>query len=301
MANRLIEVATSVSNLLTSNRDAVGLSIFDGKDVHLAKPSASQRARLQMMDMLATNIEQPLEPVGAPVGALLRPAFDIVRIRYPDAVHYVQNVSYGWFPRMPKRRLRDGMASVLANHYGLDELSMGELAVDHEVMSYWLQRFISDHQVPYVGPRYDKKGHYLFDDSHKIEQLSKLLTHATTRARDSELFLIFAELCDADYDLTPLTAAIRLAAARQHRVVVLCAWPDGVELAKTQVRLESVLAEPSLGIERLVESRQRSGAYDRLRSELGKLRAPVAVATEKRAIPLIASELEIVRSGRAMA
>ena len=135
-----------MNNLLVSHRDSVGLSVFDGNEVHLTKPSASRRSRLQMVDLLANSIDKPIAPVDAPVGQLLRPAFDIVRVRYPAAVHYAQHVSHRrFFPRLPKRRMREGLAAIVATHYGLDELAMGELAVDDRRMSYWLQRFLSDH------------------------------------------------------------------------------------------------------------------------------------------------------------
>lgn len=301
MANRLIEVATTVSQQLVSQRDAVGLSVFGGAEVQFTQPSSSRRTQLQMMDLLAKCMDASFPVVNAPVDSLIRPAFDIIRIRYPQAVHHAQRIAIGrFFPKSAKRKIRESLAAILAAHYSLDELAMGELVTDDEAMSHWLQRFMSDHHAPYAGSRYDGVGNDLFGDSAKLEQLTRLVTHAVARAKDNELFLVFAELCDLEYDLDPLLSVMRLAVARGHRIAVLCAWPPTLEVSESS-ELDLTLNPALPEIETRVETRQRMTAFMKLKKECAKLRIPVAVATEQQAISLTTTQLGLVRQGRAMA
>ena len=99
----------------------------------------------------------------------------------------------------------------------------------------WLtgcNRLLSDHGIPFLGSRYGDDGTSLFADQEKILQLARMLTHRSARSRDSEMFLVLAELCQPEYDLGPLINAIKLATARRHRVAVLCAWPPGYGVAR---------------------------------------------------------------------
>ena len=303
LAAPLVEVATTISNLLISHRDAVGVSVFDGNKVSITKPSASSRAHLQMMNLLATCIDQPIAPVRAPVDEFIGPTLDVVRTRYPEASLFAMRKSRGnVFPRRMRRRVRETLANVIASHYALDELAVGELAWNDTQASYWFQRFLTDHHVPYPGRHFGSDGSFLFDDSNKIAQLARLLSHATARSRDSQLFLIFAELCNADYDLSPLINAIKTSVARQHRVVVLAAWPHDLPSSLAPVSLEAMMTnEPNSQLGTMLEFKRRESAYGRLRTELSRLRVPVTIAGPGQAIPLIAAQLDLVRSRRTVA
>ena len=134
-----------------------------------------------------------------------------------------------------------------------------------------------------------------------MKQIAQLIRRAATRGRDSELFVLMAELTDSDYDLRPLVQAIKFAKARHHRVVVLLAWPSRMPVPNSVLSLDRVLREPSGTTEYLVERRQKESAFQRLRTEFGKLGVPVAVAADDQAATLILSQLEIVRSARALA
>ena len=299
LAGRMIEVVASVSNLLISLRDAVGISIFDGHHIRITQPSANRRAQLQMMNMLASCMDEPLAPVATSLDRILPAAFDVAHTRYPDAMYDALTAQRGrFFPQRTQRRIRQCLAAIIVAHYSLDEGAMGDLVMDDREMSYWLQRFLSDHRVPYRGDRYDRLGVYLFDDRAKIGQLSRMITHASAHSRDSELFLVCAELCDVQYDLGPLMHAIKLVVARGHRVAVLCAWPPGMPHDDDPVRLETLLLESADNWDARLELRQRINAFHRIRNELARLRVPVALASEDQAIPLVAAQLEIVRSRR---
>ena len=119
------------------------------------------------------------------------------------------------------------------------------------------------------------------------------------RGRDNELILIAAELTDSDYDLSELTQAIRFARARHHRVAILLAWPPNMPTPKEEINLDVVLKYgPNGATETVLEKRQKQQAFLRIRSEMGKLRVPVAIASADLATNLVLSQLEILRMGR---
>lgn len=298
--SRLVSLASILASSLASHRDPVGLSIFDGERVDIVRSSASRKAIIRMIDTLSRALDRPLKPVNVPSRQVIRPAFDIARIVDPTAMHAAEHFLSSLWPSS-SWRMRLRMAAVLCNHYGLDELSMGELVDDDRMLSKWLQQYCIDHGSPWMSQLFDADGNYLFEDKGKVEQIAQLIRRAATRGRDSELFVLMAELTDSDYDLRPLVQAIKFAKARHHRVVVLLAWPSRMPVPDSVLSLDRVLREPSGTTEYLVERRQKESAFQRLRTEFGKLGVPVAVAADDQAATLILSQLEIVRSARALA
>ena len=194
------------------------------------------------------------------------------------------------------------MAAVICNHYELESLTMAELVENDLVMSKWLQRFLADHHAPYTGSLFDVKGNYLFDDGRKIEQMAELIQRTVLHGRDNELFVIMMGFCDNEYNLHRLTQAIKVAKARHHRVMVLCAWPKDMpepnssRTSQFEAMIESIEASPFA-----TQWRQQNQAFHRLRAEFAKLRVPVVTASDKRAARLILNQLELIRAGRLVA
>lgn len=302
LGGRLVSVLSSIASTLVTHRDQVGLSIFDGEKIRIWRASAARKTMLRMIDGLTGALSEPIPPVDAPIGEMLRAAYDIARVRYPEATGHAERRLSTFIPARVVYRMKMRMAAILCNHYGLDEAAMGELVDDERSsgsLSYWLQRFLTDHGSPYTGPLFDSEGNYLFDDHGKIEQLAKLVRRVAMRGRDNELILIAAELTDADYDLSELTRAIRFARARHHRVAILLAWPPNMPTPKDEINLDVVLKYgPNGATESVLEKRQKQHAFLRIRSEMGKLRVPVAIATADVATNLVLSQLEILRMGR---
>ena len=297
LGGQMVNVAATIAFTLTAYRDPVGISFFDGSQIQVTQASASRRATLRAIDALCDALHRPIEPVNVPPEPLIRSGYDIARMRYPAAMQYAERSLASWWPARATTRIRRRVAAILANHYRMPQHAMGELEGDDRAISYWLQRFHIDHGAPYTGPLHDEKGGYLFADPAKIEQLAQLLQRRAAKGRDNELFVILAELTDRNYNLTPLREAIKYAKARHHRVAVLAAWPpkmagpDQENMASTHTNLNSVLQN----------RKHQLKAYKQLRSEFGKLGVPVAAAAEDIATVMILNQLEIIRTGRAVA
>jgi len=297
LGGQLVSIASSIAFTLTGYRDPVGISLFDGDKVRIIRPSASRRATLRAVDTLCEALDEPIDPVDIPPAPFIRSGFDLARMRYPHAMQYAEQSLASIWPARSITRLRRRLAAVLANHYGMEHHAMGELEGNDRAMSYWLQRFHAEHGAPFKARLVDDKGKYLFDDRKKISQLAQLLRRSASQGRDNELFVILAELTDADYDLTPLTEAIKYAKARHHRVAVLMAWPPGMTGPDSTV---AISANKNIDLF-LSERRHQQDAYKQLRAELGKLGVPMAAAAQDAATAMVMNQLEIIRTGRSVA
>lgn len=295
LGGELVNVAATIAFTLTSYRDPVGISLFDGERIRVTPPSASRRATLRAIDTLCMALNEPIAPVRSGPKQLMRSGYDIARSCYPEAIRYAEESLVSWWPSRAATRIRRRLAAILANHYQLGHHGMGELEGDDLAFSYWLQRFHTEHGAPYSGSLTDAKGDYLFSDRQKCTQLAQLLRGYAARGRDNELFVILADLTDDEYDLAPLMDAVKYAKARHHRVAVVTAWPPHVA---GPLKRSTEKTEPgALTAERRFQER----AYRELVRQFGKLGVPIAAAADDRAIALVLNQLEIIRTGRAVA
>src|SRR5439155_358262 len=84
----------------------------------------------------------------------------------------------------------------------------------------------------YPLPLYDARGRYLFAAPRKVEVLAGALLRAVGKGRDNELFVLLADLLELDDHLAPLLAAVKVAVARHHQIMVVCPWPPGIPLPR---------------------------------------------------------------------
>lgn len=298
-AGRLVSLAATIAHNLAAHRDPVGISIIDGANVVVEKPSANRKAILRMVDRLCVAIDKPIEPVATPSQSLIRAALDVARIRYPQVLENAPSGYSRCWPTRPSRHKRFRISAVICNHYELDSFALADMVENDLVMSRWLQRFLADHQTPFTGSLFDAKGNYLFADGEKIGRMAKLIQRAVLHGCDNELFVIMAALTDNEYKLEPLIKAIKVAKARHHRVMVLCAWSPGTpEPSASAGDQFDAIAESIEASAATAEWRLQNQAFHRLRGELAKLRVPVVPASDRRASRLILNQLELIRAGR---
>jgi hypothetical protein len=205
-------------------------------------------------------------------------------------------------------RWRKQLAAIVSARYGLAPGGLAALLEDDDVFVLLLQRFLSEHQVPYTLPLYDPEGRYLFAAPEKVGVLADALVRAVGRGRDNELFVLLADLLELDEDaLDPLLRAVRVALGRHHQVMLICPWPPGLELPLSAIRYApSVLdqpqqqkAESGSGIAALwgqVTTRRFHLAYQRLRRTFTRMGVAVLCAAQEEPVPLILSRMERLRS-----
>jgi uncharacterized protein (DUF58 family) len=130
--------------------------------------------------------------------------------------------------RRTQYRWRKQLAALLSVRYGLAPGGLALLLEDDERCAWYLQRFLADHHVPYELPFYDEQGRYLFAAPGKAEVLAGALLRAVRRGRDNELFVLLADFLEIVDHLGPVLAAVKVARARHHQLIVVCPWPPGV-------------------------------------------------------------------------
>lgn len=201
-------------------------------------------------------------------------------------------------------RWRKQLAAILSASFGLAPGGLAALLEDDDAFSLLLQRFLSEHQVPYTLPLYGPDGRYLFAAPEKIPMLANALVRAVGKGRDNELFVLLADLVELDDALDPLLRAVRVALGRHHQVMVICPWPPGLELPHDKQRRSrepspkplSKGHPPQAALWDQVTTRRFHLAYQRLRRTFTRMGVAVLCAAEDEPIPLILSRLERLRS-----
>jgi hypothetical protein len=208
-----------------------------------------------------------------------------------------------------RARWRKRLAALLSARHGLAPGGLAALLEDDDAFSREMQRFLSDHRVPYALPFHDPSGRYLHAAPEKVAVLARALTTTVARGRDNELYVLLADLFELDDQIAPLLQAVRVARARHHQVIIVSPWPDGISLPQDEEE----------GLDRVHVSTGRSSgtgragkhslkallhratslrfhnAYHRLRRVFLRLGVPIVCARGEEPLPLILERLEQLR------
>jgi uncharacterized protein (DUF58 family) len=213
----------------------------------------------------------------------------------------------GWGKRR-RDRWRKQLAAIVSARYGLAPGGLAALLEDDDAFSLLLQRFLSEHQVPYTLPLYSEEGRYLFAAPAKVPVLADALVRAVGRGRDNELFVLLADLLELDDCLDPLLRAVGVALGRHHQVVLICPWPPGLALPHDNPTREaaaslavhgprpSAVGHQSTAIWDQMTTTRFHRAYRRLRRTFARLGVAVLCAASDEPVPLILNRLERLRT-----
>jgi uncharacterized protein (DUF58 family) len=204
-------------------------------------------------------------------------------------------------------RWRKRLAALMSLHYGLAPGGLALLMEDDKMCSRYLQRFLAEHHVPAPVPLHDGQGRYVFAGGAKIEALARALLRAVARGHDNELYILLVDLLESDDQLGKLLAAVKVALARHHQVMVLCPWPpglpsplrraDGADDDSLPAQLAQQLRRGSLMQSLLwrMTAERFNRAYAHLRRSFARLGVPVICAREVESVSLILKRLEHLR------
>jgi uncharacterized protein (DUF58 family) len=225
-------------------------------------------------------------------------AMPLIYVRVPPTL---------FFPARRRRTAwRKRLAALFSVRYGLGPGGLGLLLEDDERCSRYLQRFLSDHQVPYDLPLYDREGAYTFAAPAKVKVLAESLVQAIGKGRDNELYVLLADLLELSDALEPLLRSVKVALARHHRVVVVCSWPPEIpppavyETEKMrQAEGTADVSEPFDASVRAVlqrtTRRRFHRAFEEVRRAFGRIRVPVLCARTGDPPRIILDRLEVLR------
>jgi uncharacterized protein (DUF58 family) len=194
-------------------------------------------------------------------------------------------------------RWRKRLAALLSVRHGLGPGGVEALMEDDDLLSLDLQRFLSEHQVPYTIPLYDASGRYVFARPEKLRVLARALTWAAGHGRDNELFVLMADLLELEGQLQPLLEAVRVAVARHHHVVVVVPWPAGLALPAQTDPTRVPRKDTLQGVMTALTTARFHDAYARLRRTFARLGVPVVCAEAQESARLILERIERLRGG----
>jgi hypothetical protein len=206
-------------------------------------------------------------------------------------------------PRQRRQEVwRKQLAALLSARYGLAPGGQAALQEDEELMAFQLQRFLAEHQVPYVLPLYDAQGQYQFAAPEKVDVLARALLQAVSRGHDNELYVLFADLLELADRLHPLLQAVRVALARHHRVMLFCPWPPGLRMPDPGGAAPNLdLAADKSGPAWLEAALSRTTAFrfqrafHEVRRTFTRLGVPVMCAANDESVQLILDRLDRLR------
>lgn len=192
-------------------------------------------------------------------------------------------------------RQRMQLGAVLALLYDLPVDGTVRLAYDEAVMARYVYRFLTDHGAPWTDAVYNSKGANIAASYGRLGTLADAITRAVAMARDNEVFVLIADLIDHAGTLGRLKDAIRVARARNHRVIVICPWPAPVSAKKI-----ATLPDDIIEITREAEGYRLEEAAEKLRAEFRRLGIPFAMATEGKSVRLVLAEAGMAKDARTM-
>jgi uncharacterized protein (DUF58 family) len=225
-------------------------------------------------------------------------AMPLIYVRVPPTL---------FFPaRRRQATWRKRLAALFSVRYGLGPGGLALLLEDDDRCNRYLQRFLSEHQVPYDLPLYDREGAYLFAAPAKVKILAETLVRAIGKGHDNELYVLLADLLELSDALEPLLRSVRVALARHHRVVVVCSWPPEIpppSVSEAKKKGDAgTLADASerrdASVRAVLErttTRRFHRAFDEVRRAFGRIRVPVLCARTGDPPRIILDRLEVLR------
>jgi uncharacterized protein (DUF58 family) len=217
-------------------------------------------------------------------------------------------LALGWFLVIPIRlyypkqrrlyRWRKQLAALLSVRYGLAPAGLGALLEDQEQFSTYLQRFLAEHHVPYALPLYDRRGGYLFASPAKVDVLAKALLNAVGHSHDNELYVLLVDVLELGDQLAPLLAAVKVAAARHHQVLIVCPWPPGLPPPRKQPAKSAAAHVPLVELLQQATTLRFHEGFFRLRRTMARFGVSVLCAQGENPAPLIVERLDQLRTVR---
>jgi len=131
-----------------------------------------------------------------------------------------------------------------------------------------------------------------------MKLIADSLTRLTARARDNEVFVILADLQEVAHNFSHMLPSIRLARSRHHKVIAVSPASTFQRPGREPLMPRTTSAEDLL---LTAEQIRVTELQDDLQHELRKAGVPASCSGEQHAIRLIASELQLTRSGRVAA
>jgi uncharacterized protein (DUF58 family) len=249
---------------------------------------------------------QPQELIAMTISRGLAIAVVLSGLSATTAAIFLAATTLGGDRQRREQARRKRLAAMLSIRYGPIPGGLAALLEDEDQLSLLLQRFLSEHRVPFALPLYDSEGRYLFGAEGKVPVLATAILQAVGRGRDNELFVLLADVLEIDEGLAPLLRAVKVALGRHHQVLLVCPWPPSIQLPDEGRTTEAPAwvypASPGArelprGLAPLTTERFHT-AYRRIRHTFGRLGVQVICAASDQPVALILDRIDRIRRVR---
>jgi len=297
--DQMVLLAATVAQSSLTVRDPVGMMLIDEEEIHTVRHGGGNRHYFRLLDELAGAASRQSPAKGVLYQGLIDQAYQVAHDRYPELMSREANrVPFFLFPVGPAARYvhrkRVQLAALVTELYALPLASAVKLQVDGEALAKQLHRFLADEGCAIAAWGTTPEKQHLAT----MENFTQAILRSVSRGRDNEVFVVLADLLDHAGNLGRLTHAVSVAAARHHRVIVICPWPDwlGPRTAPIAPLEQRLSAEQMLYEGERTRLTEAAAALSRTLHRAG---ASVAFASDPKVTQLVLTQADLVRSGRA--
>lgn len=300
LLDQMLYVAATVARTSISVGDPVGAVLFDEKGQQRVQPTGGERGFYRLLEAMADFAVPPPAPRDKFTTELLNAAERFVGEQHSELLDpAVNQVPFFFLPISPWKRQalyrRSKLAAAIAELHGLTPLQQVEMIHDDQFMAAQARQLLTRAGVAWMDPMIKARTRSFNDGLATMELLGKAISRSVLRARDNEVYVVFANLLECATNISRLLPALKMAIARHHRVMIVCPTatfqrPDSLP----ELNADSTTADMLLRAEQL-RTRELS---NRLTRSLRRIGATCSLSGQEQAIPMIFSETELARSGR---
>jgi uncharacterized protein (DUF58 family) len=293
-------VAASVARNALSAGDSASLVCFDERGLHTLGQQTGDRGFQQLLQTMADFAVNPRPLLTRLTTELQQSTLAVLNQQFPQLLNpRINSLPFRLFPLLPWSRRRQQnralLASAIAQLSGMTVERQVQLLLDDALLAACCQSFLSQCGMAWLAPVVAVRGRGFHDSVARLDTLAQTLLTAVSRAKDNEVFVIFADLLESSHGISRLLPALRLARARHHRVVCVCPTPVFRRPAPTTLELPGTTAEDLL---LAAEQTRTRGLATGLQRELRRLGVVAAFSGENSAIHAVLTEMDLARTGR---
>lgn len=292
-------VAASIAHAASQVGDPYSATLITGEKANRLSWFGGDMGFLQFLRALS-DFSQQAPDLELPLNSqVIDAAMAIFQERYPEYL----NKNYWRIPFSLSGTMRHRMrlAAMFGERFDLSPREQVECAVTGTKLASYIRRLFVESGQPWMAPLIPRSfisSAATQDDrsAPSLKTLSQSLTRATLRAKDNEVFVIFADsqLCvPLMHELLP---AIKLAKSKHHRVAIICPATTLQRPVQYPIRPQSNSVNDLL---EAAECARMRGLQERLEAECTRLGVPVSFTGEPTAIRMVLSEIGLARDGRA--
>lgn len=291
LMDQMYFVAASVAKAAAAVGDPFCGTFVDERETRRLSWSTGDRGFLDLLKEMADFADRSPPRPERLHPALVAEALKICHERYPELLANTYHRMPFVFSSVTRQRLR--LAGVVAEVLSLPVSEQVSIWHDDHRFAEHLQTFVQQAGASWMPPLVNRVDPA---DPAGIVALEGAIRHSILRARDNEVYVIFADLLSCSTHFARLAQVVKLAVAKHHRVAFVCPTSTFERPSKTERVLPS-----STRVSDLLRASERTRIRETssiLKREVVGVGANVSFSGERQAIQMVLAEMDLARDGR---